>query len=45
VFISLWTGTRPMKLAVTTNLYTQSLVAIHGYHTATDFFRLQLLHE
>jgi len=45
VFISLWMGTRPMKLAVTTNRYMQNLTTIHGYHIATDFFRRQLLHE
>jgi hypothetical protein len=34
-----------MKLAVTTNRYTQNSATIHGYHIATDFFRLRLLHE
>jgi len=41
----LWTGTRPMMLAVATNLYTQISATIYGYHIATDFSRLRLPHE
>jgi hypothetical protein len=39
VSISLWTGARPIKLAVVTNLFTHISVTIHGYHIATGFFQ------
>ena len=44
-FISLWTGTRPMKLVVFTSRYTQNSVTIPGYRTAMDLCRHQLPHK
>ena len=43
--ISLSMGTHPLKLAASINRQSQNSATIHGYHTAMDFFRRQLLHE
>ena len=41
-FINRWPETHRRLLAVILELNAQNSVTIHGYHTATDFFRLQL---
>jgi len=43
--ISLSVGTHPLKLAASINRQPHNSATIHGYHTAMDFFRRQLLHE
>ena len=45
MFISLWLGTRLVRLAVSTNYFLRNSVTIYGYHTATDFFGRQVPHE
>jgi hypothetical protein len=43
--ISLSMETHPLKLAASINRQPLNSATIHGYHTATDFFKHQLLHE
>jgi putative transposase len=43
--ISLSMGTHPLKLVTSINNKPQNSATNHGYHTAMDIFRRQLLHE